>query len=158
MRVRTFVRGLLAAGSAFSAAAVLAVGAPVQAHASATGSTALGTFDYDLRGAGVRVPVGCFLTHTVKGSGKRITSQFAGIDCVGLASTFSHFCNWRIDFGYADTNNRTYRTSRGATHTECKGDPLREVPPQTLPKYGKTCAKFYVNGKLRAVQCHYVTK
>ncbi|WP_327724914.1 hypothetical protein [Streptomyces europaeiscabiei] len=54
--------------------------------------------------------------------------------------------------------NRTYRTSRGATHAECKGNPLRHAAPQRLPKFGKACAKFHVNGKLRAVQCHNVTK
>ncbi|MFJ4469245.1 hypothetical protein ACIP2X_17375 [Streptomyces sp. NPDC089424] len=144
------------AAAALSAAAALGTAGP--AHASATGSTAIGSFDYDLRGAGVRVPTGCFLSHTIKGSGKRITSQFAGADCAGLAVTFTKFCNWRIDFSYADTDNRTYRTSRGGTHTECNGDPLRNAAPQTLPKYGKACAKFYVNGKLRAVQCHYITR
>ncbi|MFA3874736.1 hypothetical protein ABS735_13740 [Streptomyces sp. MMCC 100] len=158
MSVRKFVRGMVTAGTAAVAGVALVFGASGPVHASATGSTALGTFDYDLRGAGIRVPVGCFLTHTIEGSGKRITSQFAGVDCAGLAATFSKFCNWRIDFSYADTDNRTYRTSRGATHTECKGNPMRHVAPQTLPTYGKACAKFHVNGKLRAVQCHYITK
>ncbi len=106
----------------------------------------------------MKVPTGCFLTHSIEGSGRRITSQLAGVDCVGIAATFSRFCNWRIDFAYADTDNRTYKTSRGVMHPECKGDPLRRVKPQTLPKYGKACAKFFVNGKLRAVQCHYITK
>ncbi|MFF4274935.1 hypothetical protein [Streptomyces sp. NPDC001536] len=103
-----------------------------EAKASATGTTAVGTFDYDLRGAGV--------------------------DCMGLAATFSKFCNWRIDFTYADTGNRTYRTARGKTHNECRRDPLRRNSAQTLPKYGKACARFYVNGKLRATQCHFITK
>ncbi|MFJ6075680.1 hypothetical protein ACIQFU_33435 [Streptomyces sp. NPDC093065] len=158
MSVQKFVRRMVTAGTAAVAGVVLVLGAPGPVHASATGSTALGTFDYDLRGAGIRVPVGCFLTHTVEGSGKRITSQFAGVDCAGLAATFSKFCNWRIDFSCADTDNRTYRTSRGATHAECDGSPMRHVAPQTLPAYGKACAKFHVNGKLRAVQCHYITK
>lgn len=76
----------------------------------------------------------------------------------GLAVTFTKFCNWRIDFSYADTDNRTYKVSRGKTHMECKGNPLRRNAAQTLPKYGKACARFYVNGKLRAVQCHFITK
>ncbi|MGX1272412.1 hypothetical protein [Streptomyces phaeoluteigriseus] len=91
-------------------------------------------------------------------SGKRIASELAGVDCAGLAATFSRFCNWRIDFSYADTDNKSYRTSRGSTRPECKGDPLRHAQPQTLPTYGKACAKFFVNGKLRAVQCHFLTK
>ncbi|MBQ1092468.1 hypothetical protein KBY47_25595 [Streptomyces sp. B93] len=146
----------VACTSAFAALGVF--GAAGASYASATGTTPLGTFDYDVRGAVVRVPTGCFLTHTIKGSGKRINDQFAGVDCAGLAATFTQFCNWRIDFSYADTSNKTYKTSRGATHNECIGDPLRKVAPQTLPKYGKACAKFYVNGKLRGVQCHYITK
>lgn len=109
----------------------MTLGAGGVARAGATGTTAIGTFDYDLRGAGMKVPVGCFLTH---------------------------FCNWRIDFAYADTGNRTYTASRGKTHTECRRDPLRRNSAQTLPKYGKACARFYVNGKLRATQCHFITK
>jgi hypothetical protein len=150
-------RRVLTAGGAAAIAVAMTLGGGT-AHASATGSTAIGTFSYDLRGAGVKVPVGCFLTHSIKGSGKRITSQLAGVDCMGLAVTFSKFCNWRIDFTYADTNNKTYKTSRGKTHAECKGDPLRRNAAQMLPKYGKACARFYVNGKLRATQCHFITK
>lgn len=151
-------RRVITAGGAALLVSVVALGAGGAAHASATGSTAVGTFDYDLRGAGVKVPVGCFLTHSIDGSGKRITAQLAGVDCAGLAVTFTKFCNWRIDFSYADTDNRTYKVSRGKTHMECKGNPLRRNAAQTLPKYGKACARFYVNGKLRAVQCHFITK
>ncbi|MFM9626777.1 MULTISPECIES: hypothetical protein [Streptomyces] len=158
LTVRKWVRGGLTAASAVVLAAAMTLGATGTAHASATGSSPIGTFDYDVRGMGVRVPVGCFLTHTIKGSGKRLTSEFAGVDCAGLAATFVRFCNWRIDFSYADTDNKSYRTSRGSTHPECKGDPLRRARPQTLPTYGKACAKFFVNGKLRAVQCHYITR
>ncbi|WP_369233204.1 hypothetical protein AB5J56_14930 [Streptomyces sp. R21] len=136
----------------------MTLGVAGSAQASATGTTTIGTFSYDFHGVGVSVPVGCFLTHTIDGSGKRITGQLAGVDCVGVAATFSNFCNWRIDFAYADTNNRTYKTSRGATHTECRSDPLRRNARQTLPKYGKACAKFFVNGKLRATQCHFITR
>ncbi|MDX2547042.1 hypothetical protein ACOT81_33055 [Streptomyces sp. WI04-05B] len=156
--MRNLARGALTVFSTAALTAAMALGAAGPAGASATGTTTIGSFSYDLRGAGIKVPVGCFLTHTIKGSGKRITSQFAGVDCVGVAATFSRFCNWRIDFTYADTENKTYRTSRGATHTECERDPLRHNAPQKLPKYGKACARFHVNGKLRATQCHFVTK
>ncbi|MER6619271.1 hypothetical protein [Streptomyces sp. NPDC000931] len=158
MRFLVSVRYVVAAFGACVFAAAGTVGAAAPAHAGATGSSAIDSFTYEVRGATVKIPVGCFLTHTVRGSGKRITDQFAGADCVGVAATFSQFCNWRIDFAYADTNNKTYKTSRGATHAECEGAPLRNAAPQTLPAYGKTCAKLYVSGKLRAVQCHYVTK
>ncbi|AZM59967.1 MULTISPECIES: hypothetical protein [unclassified Streptomyces] len=154
MRLRRSVRPVVAAVGAL----VLAAGSAGTAHASATGSTAISSFDYAVRGATIKVPVGCFLTHTIKGSGKRITSEFAGVDCMGVAATFSRFCNWRIDFAYADTGNRTYLTSRGATHATCEGAPLRHAAPRTLRHHGKACAKLHVNGELRAVQCHYITK
>ncbi|MFG2512106.1 hypothetical protein [Streptomyces sp. NPDC048584] len=158
MRFLNPVRGALAAFGACVFAVAGSLGAAAPAHASATGSSAIGSFTYEVRGAAVKIPVGCFLTHAVKGSGKRITKQFAGVDCVGVAATFSKFCNWRIDFAYADTDNKTYKTSRGATHAECAGAPLRHAAPQTLPTYGKACAKLHINGKLRAAQCHYIKK
>ncbi|WP_431990884.1 hypothetical protein [Streptomyces albogriseolus] len=158
MRLRQSVRGLAAAVGALSLAFAGTMGTAAPAHASATGSTALGTFTYEVRGATVKVPVGCFLTHSISGSGKKIERQLAGVDCIGVAATFSRFCNWRIDFTYADTDNRTYRTSRGATRTECEGAPLRRAAPQKLPQYGKACARLFVNGKSRATQCHYITR
>ncbi|MEV7409992.1 hypothetical protein AB0O04_19250 [Streptomyces althioticus] len=158
MRLRQSVRGLAAAVGALSLAFAGTVGTAAPAHASATGSTALGTFTYEVRGTTVKVPVGCFLTHSIEGSGKKIESQMAGVDCIGVAATFSRFCNWRIDFAYADTDNRTYRVSRGATRPKCEGAPLRRAAPQTLPHYGKACARLFVNGKSRATQCHYITR
>ncbi|GHA20426.1 hypothetical protein GCM10010345_26760 [Streptomyces canarius] len=96
-------------------------------------------------------------THIIRGSGRKITYQNAGVDCAFVAALSSGFCNWRIDFTYADTNNRTYRTSRGKTHSECKIDPMRNNAPQTLPRYGRACA-LYVNGVRRVSQCHHITK
>ncbi|WP_306321801.1 MULTISPECIES: hypothetical protein [unclassified Streptomyces] len=156
--VRNAARDVLSAGGTALLAASLTLSGAGAAQASATGTTPIDSFTYWLQGATVKVPVGCFLTHTIKGSGRKITDEFAGADCVGPAVTFTKFCNWRIDFTYADTSNKTYRTSRGRTHTECKGDPLRKTAPQTLPKYGKACARLYVNGALRATQCHSIVK
>ncbi|MER5720143.1 hypothetical protein [Streptomyces sp. NPDC002132] len=152
------MRNLLTVGTMVTLGAAVTVVTSPSAYAGATGTTAIGSFDYDLHGAGIKVPTGCFLTHSVHGSGKRITGQLAGVDCVGIAATFARFCNWRIDFTYADLSNRTYKTSRGKTHAECKGDPLRRNAAQTLPKHGKACARFYVNGEQRAAQCHFITK
>ncbi|MFB7777853.1 hypothetical protein [Streptomyces bauhiniae] len=157
-KVRPTVRTARGAAGALALAAVMALGTAGPASASAVGTATIGSFSYELHGVGVQVPVGCFLTHRIEGSGRRITDEFAGVDCVGIAATFSRFCNWRIDFTYTDTDNRTYRTSRGATHNSCSGDPLRHNAPQVLPKYGKACARFYVNGRQRASQCHSVVK
>ncbi|MFD8298144.1 hypothetical protein ACFV13_18185 [Streptomyces bauhiniae] len=158
VKIRPTARTARRATVALALAAATALGTAGTARAGAVGTTTIGSFSYELHGVGVQVPVGCFLTHRIEGSGRRITDQFAGVDCVGIAATFSRFCNWRIDFTYTDTDNRTYRTSRGATHNSCSGDPLRHAAPQVLPKYGKACARFYVNGRQRASQCHSVVK
>ncbi|MCX4780129.1 hypothetical protein [Streptomyces sp. NBC_01264] len=129
----------------------LAVLPPAQAHAGAIGSTPVTGFDYQVGGVTMKVPTGCMFTHIVRGEGKKITYQNAGVDCAG-------FCNWRIDFTYADTDNKTYRTSRGRTHTECEIHPMRDNAPQTLPRYGKACAHINVNGVRRVSQCHHITK
>lgn len=157
-KVRPTARTARRVAVALALAAATALGTAGTARAGAVGTTTIGSFSYELHGVGVQVPVGCFLTHRIEGSGRRITDQFAGVDCVGIAATFSRFCNWRIDFTYTDTDNRTYRTSRGATHNSCSGDRLRHAAPQVLPKYGKACARFYVNGRQRASQCHSVVK
>ncbi|WP_225810402.1 hypothetical protein [Streptomyces spinosus] len=119
------------------------------------------TFEYSVGGMTVKVPTGCMFTHIVRCHGRKITYQNAGVDCAFVAALSSGFCNWRIDFTYADTDNRTYRTyrtSRGKTHSECKIDPMRNNSPQTLPRFGRTCAHLYVNGVRRVSQCHHITK
>lgn len=136
----------------------LAFAAPTGAHAGAIGATPVRTFEYSVGGVTMKVPTGCMFTHVVRGSGRKITYQNAGVDCAFVGALSSGFCNWRIDFSYADTNNRTYRKSRGRTHSECKIDPMRSNSPQTLPRYGKACAHLHVNGVRRVSQCHHVTK
>ncbi|MFJ3803651.1 hypothetical protein ACIPSJ_46160 [Streptomyces sp. NPDC090088] len=44
----------------------------------------------------------------LKGSGRKITHQDGSADCYPPASIYTKFCNWRVDFHYADTNGRTY--------------------------------------------------
>ncbi|KOV95154.1 hypothetical protein [Streptomyces sp. NRRL B-3648] len=146
----------LVAGVAATAAFTLT--APTTAHATAVGSTPVRTFEYSVGGMTMKVPTGCMFTHIIRGSGRKITYQNAGVDCAFVAALSSGFCNWRIDFTYADTDNRTYRTSRGRTHSECKIDPMRNNSPQTLPRYGRACARLYVNGVQRVSQCHHITK
>ncbi|MEU8522862.1 hypothetical protein [Streptomyces sp. NBC_01216] len=144
--------------AAFAAVGALLLTSPTAAHASAVGSTPVQTFEYSVGGATMKVPTGCMFTHIVRGDGRKITYQNAGVDCGFVAALGSGFCNWRIDFTYADTNNKTYRTSRGKTHSECKIDPMRNNHPQTLPRYGKACAHLHVNGVRRVSQCHHITK
>ncbi|MFD7093780.1 hypothetical protein ACWGHU_09015 [Streptomyces xanthophaeus] len=144
--------------TALAATAGLSVLPPPQAHATAIGSTPVATFDYQVGGVTMKVPTGCMFTHVIRGGGKTITYQNAGVDCGFVGALNAGFCNWRIDFTYADTDNKTYRTSRGKTHTECKINPMRDNAPQKLPRYGKACAHIHVNGVRRAAQCHHITK
>ena len=46
----------------------------------------------------MKVPTGCMFTHSIRGDGKKITYQNAGVDCAFVAALSSGFCNWRIDF------------------------------------------------------------
>ncbi|MFR0358229.1 hypothetical protein [Streptomyces sediminimaris] len=144
--------------TALTTAGALLLTASADASAGAIGTTPVKTFDYSVGGMTVKVPTGCLFTHVIRGSGRRITYQNAGVDCAFVGALSSGFCNWRIDFTYGDTRNRTYRTSRGRTHNECKIDPMRNNSPQTLPRYGEACAHLYVNGLRRVSQCHSITK
>ncbi|MFI5758991.1 hypothetical protein [Streptomyces sp. NPDC051569] len=127
----------------------------------AAGSAAIGTFKYTFGGTTITVPTGCFLTHVIKGSGKKITSQTAGVDCVGVAALATRFCNTQLEFHYADTAGKTYKIQRGPLNTTCKTGTVStysDTTSKTLPSYGKACAHLYVNGSRRSVQCHYITQ
>ncbi len=139
-------------------AATLAMAPPAHTSVNAIGSTPVRTFAYTVGGIAMNIPTGCMFTHIVRGGGRRITYQNAGVDCAFAGALNSGFCNWRIDFAYADTDNRVYRTSRGRVHTECRIDPMRGNSPQTLPRYGKACARLHVNGTRLASQCHHITR
>ena len=102
----------------------------------------------------MKIPTGCLFTHIIRGGGEKITYQNADVDCAFVGALSSGFCTWRIDFTYANTNSKTYRTSRGRTHEECKIDPMRNNSPQAIPRYGKACAHLYANRVRRASQCH----
>ncbi|WP_244205789.1 hypothetical protein [Streptomyces bobili] len=54
----------------------------------------------------MKIPTGCMFTHIIRGSGKKISYQNAGVDCAFVGALSSGFCNWRIDFTYADTSSR----------------------------------------------------
>ncbi|MFJ5595645.1 hypothetical protein ACIQCG_38640 [Streptomyces noursei] len=126
---------------------------------SAAGSTAIGAFTYSAGGLTIKVPAGCFLTHAVSGKGLKINSQRAGVDCVGPMALAAKFCNTRIEFHYADTNNKTYRIDKGPLNGSCKTGtvPMLSKGAKTV-KAGKTCAQLWINGQRKAVQCHYITK
>ncbi|MGI5485006.1 hypothetical protein [Streptomyces lavendofoliae] len=127
---------------------------------SAAGSSPVETFSYQVGGLTLSIPTGCALTHAIRGGGRSITNQNAGVDCVGPAALASKFCNTRIEFHYANTSNKTYKITRGPLNTTCYTGRVKmftNATDHTLAHYGKACAQLFVNGKRRAVQCHYIT-
>lgn len=122
---------------------------------TAVSATPVSTFEYAVGGATIRIPTGCFWSQLIKGSGRKITYQDGSADCYPPASIYTKFCNWRVDFHYADTNGRTYSINKGAMHNTCAyGDLIRKrETDHTLPHYGKACAHLFVAGKRREVTC-----
>lgn len=133
--------------------------APLIQPLSASGVEYFGNFSYAWEGISMKIPT-CAFGHKIGGSGRKITSETTSVSGVGCDLPAVKFCNWRIDFAYADTNNKTYKTSKGKLHTTCNvaAGVHRANASQTLPHYGKACAKLYVAGKSRAVQCHNIVK
>lgn len=83
----------------------LAAASPVP---DAVGWGDINAFNYTWGGIEISLPRGCQLGHRIKGSGKRISYQAAAVQGGGLCAVKPQFCNWRIDFSYADTDGRTY--------------------------------------------------
>lgn len=53
----------------------------------------LQTFEYGVGGMTVKVPTGCMFTHIIRGGGRKITYQNAGVDCAFVGALRSGFCN-----------------------------------------------------------------
>ncbi|MFE0777821.1 hypothetical protein [Streptomyces sp. NPDC058861] len=127
---------------------------------SAYGSSPIQTFEYQIGGFTLSIPTGCALTHGITGSGRTISRQIAGVDCVGPTALVAKFCNTRLEFHYANTSNKTYKIVRGPLNTTCRTGTVNTYTvskQHTLPHYGKGCAQLFVNGVRRAVQCHFIT-
>ncbi|MFC8260734.1 DNRLRE domain-containing protein [Streptomyces sp. NPDC057291] len=132
---------------------------PIQLTRSGSGSSSLWTIAYDLHGASIPIPAGCYLEHWIVGHGRYIDYELADVSCSVAGYMFAKFCNTRIDFSYYTVTNRKYRLSRGATHYTCyRGHVPRRYAPgdQWLPYQGKVCAQFFVNSYKRAYQCLYI--
>lgn len=149
-------------GTLTTPASSVSTGSGLIGPASAIGSAAIGQFKYTFGGVTIDVPSGCFLTHVMKGKGRNIKDQYAGVDCFGLAALHnSRFCNYRFDF-VLRKDGKNYKRFTGKTHdTSCKTQ-LRTYTNPKVPYVakhpGQGCAIFYVNGKKRAEQCHGITK
>ncbi|WP_226966767.1 hypothetical protein [Streptomyces phaeolivaceus] len=70
-------------------AGALVLTTPTGAHATAIGSTPVRTFEYSLGGVTMKVPTGCMFTHIIRGGGRKITYQNAGVDCAFVAALSS---------------------------------------------------------------------
>lgn len=58
---------------------------PIEAQ-SATGGEPLGTMSIGWKGATFKVPTGCTLGHSIRGSGRTITKQWASVTCASPCS------------------------------------------------------------------------
>lgn len=63
-----------------------------------------------------------------------------------------------MDFVYYNGNGKEYSRKRGTTKYKCYGSegPTWYGTARTLPVYGRACAKLYLNGSLKATQCHNI--
>ena len=139
---RKYVSGLVAAPAV---AGVLGPTSPSSAQAGAAGPAPVQTSEYSVGGATVEVPTGCMCSPIIRGKGKKMRTGAPGVDCGFVGALGGGFCNRRIGFAYADTGNRTYETSRGATRSECEIDPAGNNSPQALPRYGRARAHLYAD-------------
>ncbi|WP_432067050.1 hypothetical protein [Streptomyces sp. C10-9-1] len=119
-----------------SAAGALVLTLSPQAQAGAIGTTPVHSFEYSVGGVTMKVPTGCTFTHIIRGGGK-ITYQNAGVDCGFVAALSSGFCNWRIDFTYAGTTNKTYKTSRAKDTRQVHDRPDAEQLSTDAPSLRK---------------------
>ncbi|MER6441704.1 DNRLRE domain-containing protein [Streptomyces sp. NPDC001185] len=131
---------------------------PTISPLGAIGFQSMKQFDFEFAGVTIHVPIGCEIGHRIHGSGRRITEQAGWVGCDDFTGSFSTgFCNWHLDFHYADSNGKTYKILKGGMHTSCTHGPWREIgADRTLAHYGKACVHFVVGGKDRGVQCHQI--
>jgi hypothetical protein len=157
---RRSFRRQLSIGLAAIAVMAAMLSSPSPASASAFGCEYIGGFGFSFEGISLRAPQG-WLCHDIDGDGKVIRNEAAHygpfLSLYGLLT--ARICNWRIDFVYRRAyDGSVYRTDRGATHYACGYFVSRNVSAdKTLAHYGTACAQLYVNGVLRAKQCHNIT-
>lgn len=170
MRLRILLSAaVLAAGAVLGGAQVASAAtelpAPVRPAGAvgpetAFGSTPIGSFEYSWEGFTIRIPAGCFLTHLLTGSGRRIAAEHGGTDCVGPAALGPGFCNWRLDFKYYDANDdgKLYSWNKDKTHDECATiiDRIWNYNPNFNARSGPACVVLMVNGAERGRQCHSI--
>lgn len=153
MRLKKVRSGLFAAAVSVLALGSVSVFGP-SAEATAFGSQAFGSFKVNVKGQTITIPRG-LLTHDLRGSGKKVTSDRVAFEQVLGGPT----CIYKYSFQYRNTSNKTYRTNTTGTVNKCTwGTAYYGFNyPGTLKYYGKACVVGYQGGKARATQCHYIT-
>ena len=150
-------RGLIAIGLTML---LVGIQPATTAQAMAIGTSAIGSFSFSTKGLSFKVPSGCFLTHVIKGDGLTVTSEYAGVDCIGLAAlTNTKFCNYYFKFVYTDVSKgRVYRNDYTPLRSPCKSQlAVEHARAPFTGKRGTACVEFWVNGAKRASQCHSLT-
>jgi hypothetical protein len=144
---------------ALSAAGATLMTAVSPASASALGYGKVGSFCYEVKGIQLCAP-GATIGHLIQVQGRTITREEASVqDILGGDTAGGKWCNWRIDWSYADTDNRTYQVSKGPTENSCTfitSVGRIDKAKRTLKHYGKACAVFYASGVKRGSQCHNI--
>lgn len=129
---------------------------------NAFGGQPINSFSYTFGGVDITVPQGCFLNHYIDGQDRKLNRATAGVDCAGpVALHPGLFCNYKFRFDYYDTNNSRYASRTSRTVNNC--DTITEGAdsaylPRTVPRYGRACVTFVVNGTDRATQCHSIVR
>ncbi|MBT2508624.1 DNRLRE domain-containing protein [Streptomyces sp. ISL-98] len=125
---------------------------------SANGVANIVSIGYESKVGSLPITV-CNMGHKIEGSGKKIKYQRGKFGCGPLPDLGLGFCNWRMEWHYADTYGKSYRWDRGSTHNQCATKGIRETfTDKNLKHYGKACAQFWSGGKRRGVQCHSITR
>jgi len=126
------------------------------AHAGASGCQLTKGFSIGVKGVTAPIPGGQ-LCHTIKGKDKLITAQKAAFSKnLGKPGVT---CNWRIDFLYYSNTGNMYDRDKGRTSNNCQLIVQRTVTAdKSLPHYGRSCARLYVNGNPKVTQCHQITE
>ena len=146
---------------AMSTAAVTLVSAASPASASAVGYGKIGSFCFDVKGVQVCAPAAT-IGHLIQGHGRKVTREEASVqDVFGGDTGGGKWCNWRIDWRYADVEGKTYLRNRGPVHNSCTfltSVGRVDTSKRTLKHYGKACAEFFASGRKRGSQCHDIIK
>lgn len=148
----------------FTAAMAMVFAPQASAQAFGFGTSPVGTFSYSYQGISIQVPIGCWLSVSAHGAGRKITNIVAGVECIGPAAIIPGLlCNTKAQFRYTDSSGKTYLSGWSKSNPRClqaQADfrPPASISPKTASKCGQLCVDAYVNSAKRATTCVQITK